>query len=102
MSDRGMKKWAPYASLIEQKGTMNRMKTNRLKMQKPLLSSEAAEAINRGLLENIGKTIHLTYFEDGERKSIQTTLLAIKKDENRIKTTDGFFLLKSLLAVDPN
>jgi len=29
MSDRGMKKWAAYASLIEQKGTIVRMKQSK-------------------------------------------------------------------------
>jgi hypothetical protein len=102
MSDRGMKKWAPYASLIEQKGTMNRMKSNRTKQNKPLLSSEAADAINRALFENMGKVVQILYFDNGERKKIQTTLLALKIEDKQIKTSDGYFLISSLLSVESN
>lgn len=99
MSDRGMKKWAPYASLIEQKGTMNRMKINRTKTTKPLLSNEAVEAINRALFENVGKAIQITYFEEGLRKTIKTTLLAINIEQKCIQITEGSLPFSSLLSI---
>lgn len=67
MSDRGMKKWAPYASLIEQKGTLSSMKKSRESVKKPTLSQEQAEAMNRTLLHAHRRLISLTYIDQGER-----------------------------------
>jgi hypothetical protein len=65
MSDRGMKKWAPYASLIEQKGTINMMKKERSKIKKPLLSQEQASLINDILLKSNGKSLIIRFYEQG-------------------------------------
>ena len=46
MSDRGMKKWAPYKSLPEQDPHLINTKKNKTKIDKPLISSEEAEVIN--------------------------------------------------------
>jgi hypothetical protein len=100
MSDRGMKKWAPYASLIEQKGTMQRMKQQRGKAAKPLLSNEAAEELNRNLLESIGKDVIIDYFEKGERKTIKTVVIRLNLDEKMVKTQDGNLPFSSLLKVE--
>ncbi len=65
MSDRGMKKWAPYASLIEQKGTLGAMMHNRQKVARPHLSSDQAVFIERRLVDYGGETLTITYFDDG-------------------------------------
>jgi hypothetical protein len=65
MSDRGMKKWAPYASLIEQKGTIYMMKKERSKIKKPSLSEEQASLINDILLKSHGKTLIIRFYEKG-------------------------------------
>jgi hypothetical protein len=65
VSDRGMKKWAPYASLIEQKGTIHSMKKDRTKVKKPLLSQEQASSINDILLKSHGKTLMIRFYEQG-------------------------------------
>ena len=53
MSDRGMKKFAPYASLIEQNDYLERMRYEKNKIEKPKLSSEKAEEI--GLHRGMGQ-----------------------------------------------
>ena len=100
MKDRGMKKWAPYASLIEQKGTMQRMKQQRVRSTKPHLSQETAEALNRHLLESVGKNVVIDYFEDGERKKIHTQVIRLNLDEKVVKTNDGNFPISSLLWIE--
>ena len=100
MKDRGMKKWAPYASLIEQKGTMQRMKQQRVRSTKPHLSQEAAEAVNRNLLESVGKNVVIEYFEDGERKKINTHVIRLNLDEKTVKTKHGNFPFSTLLMVE--
>ena len=46
MSDRGMKKWAPYKSLIEQEVFINKMRVNKSKIEKPILCDEEMDKIN--------------------------------------------------------
>ena len=41
MSDRGMKKWAPYKSLNEQWSTLDQIKKEEIK-EKPKISNEKA------------------------------------------------------------
>ena len=37
MSDRGMKKWAPFSSLIEQSTCLEEMRYQKNKIEKPLI-----------------------------------------------------------------
>jgi hypothetical protein len=67
MSDRGMKKWAPYASLIEQKGTISKMKNHREKVKKPQLSQEMANEINECLLRAKDQNVVIDYFFEGSK-----------------------------------
>lgn len=100
MSDRGMKKWAPYASVIEQKNVVRSTKKNRLKQIKPHLSQEAAEAINQTLLLSPGKHICFTYFHEGERMMIKTFVKKINFDTHQLMTLDGAFDLNNILSID--
>jgi hypothetical protein len=100
MSDRGMKKWAPYASVIEQKNVVTSTKKNRLKQTKPQLSTEAAEAINQTLLQSPKAHVSLTYFYEGERVLIQTFVKSINFDTHTLITKDGHFDLKNILSIE--
>ncbi len=46
MSDRGMKKWAPYKTLQEQWTTLDDVYESDERVEKPKLSNEEAEEIN--------------------------------------------------------
>jgi type IV secretory pathway VirB9-like protein len=82
MKDRGMKKWAPYASLIEQKETVHQMKSKREKIAKPLLSQEQAEEINQQLLSlKKGDWIKLEYFFNGLVTRLEGQLRQINLDQ---------------------
>ena len=57
MSDRGIKKWAPYKSLPEQDFTLKGHKEKEEKIEKPTISSEFAEEINNILVNYHGETL---------------------------------------------
>ena len=46
MSDRGMKKWAPYKALNEQAPALQQTRMSKIVIEKPLISNEEAEDIN--------------------------------------------------------
>lgn len=72
-----MKKWAPYASLIEQKDYLYRMRQNRERVSKPLLSSEQAQEINDLLLNHRGDLLMFRYFQDGYIYEVQQKILSL-------------------------
>lgn len=82
---RGMMKWAPYASLIEQKSHMEQMRYDRGKREKPLISNEKAEEINR-LLTNYapGSLLTFVYFYDGYIYQVKQSIRRIYLDQKRI------------------
>ena len=78
MSDRGMKKWAPYKSLIEQDAYLNKMRKEKEKISKPKISNEEAENINEILTTYHGEELEISYFRNEE----------ILKENIVIKTID--------------
>ena len=65
MSDRGMKKWAPYKSLNEQWSTLDQIKKEEIK-EKPKISNEKAEEINDILVNYEGQELTIRYFRKGQ------------------------------------
>ena len=63
--DRGMKKWAPYKSLIEQGAALNKLRYQKNKIEKPKISNERAEEINSILSFYDNETLAIKYFKDG-------------------------------------
>ena len=57
MSERGMKKWAPYKSLNEQEHYLNKLHKDNEKVEKPKISSDAAEEINEILVNYHGEEL---------------------------------------------
>jgi hypothetical protein len=99
MSDRGMKKWAPYASLIEQKGTLRRMKHARTESPKPLLSSDRAQELNEIILKSVGQTIVVQWYEDGQLNECSTVVTKIDLDQKIMKTTHRIIVLSSITNI---
>lgn len=75
--NRGMKKWAPYKSLIEQEVFINKMRVNKNKIEKPILCEEEIEKINYYLTEKRCRTLIFSIFEDGYIYKIQTKIKTI-------------------------
>lgn len=81
MSDRGMKKWAPYASLIEQKGTISKMKNHREKFKKPQLSQDMANEINDCLLRAKNQNVVIDYFFQGSKHKVSGLVTKINYEQ---------------------
>ena len=67
ISDRGMRKWRPFASMPEQYIGLKQVFDDLNKVDKPLLSEEQQEEINEVLGEalNSRRTVQLTHYKDG-------------------------------------
>ena len=63
--DRGMMKWAPYQSLIEQATSLARMRHARKKVEKPQIAQERAEEINNLLCHYQQEEVDAYYWQDG-------------------------------------
>lgn len=88
MSDRGMKKWAPYKSLVEQGYSLNELSKNNKKVDKPKISLEMAEEINEVLCEYHGQEVVVGYYRRGEILEVITTLKKIDTIEKRLVLPD--------------
>jgi len=99
MSDRGMKKWAPYKSLIEQDNFLNDMRHDKNKITKPKLSNEQAEEIDRVLREYHGELLRMRYYRNGDIKEIRQTIKKIDTVERIVIGSELKIALKDLLEV---
>ena len=76
MSERGMKKWAPYKSLNEQDKYLKKLHDDKVKIEKPQISSDEAEQINEILSNYQQEEVVITYWRNN---SINTIITIIKK-----------------------
>ena len=77
MSERGMKKWAPYKSLNEQDKYLKRVSNDNKKTSKPQISSDEAEEINEILVNYQGEELVITYFRNDKINIINSTIKKI-------------------------
>ena len=66
MSDRGIKKWAPYKSLPEQDFTLKGHKEKEERIEKPTISADSAEEINEILVHYNGECLNIKYYKNGK------------------------------------
>lgn len=100
MSDRGIKKWAPYKSLIEQDPAILEMQRKREKVAKPIISSEVAEDINEILTTYHGEMLLIKIYKNGEIHEIETTLTKIDPYERCLILPDRHRIyLKDVIGV---
>ncbi|MBR4378303.1 MAG: YolD-like family protein [Bacilli bacterium] len=90
MSDRGMKKWAPYSSLIEQATCLEEMKYQRNKIAKPILTEDQKEKINYVLQSyQKGQVVKIKFFNDGYLYYINSTIKRIDLENRRLILEHG-------------
>ena len=77
MSERGMKKWAPYKSLIEQEKYLKKAHQDNEVVKKPTLSSDEAEYINEILVNYHGEELKISYWRNNKTNTISTILVKI-------------------------
>ena len=83
MSERGIKKWNAYRSLVEFDVSLNQKRIKENKVDKPLISSDEAEAINEILTTYHHQELKIKYYKNGY---ICTEIIIIEKIDvnNRI------------------
>ena len=84
MSDRGIKKWAPYKTLEEQDFSLRGHKEKEEKIEKPLISAEFAEEINNILINYHGELLTVKYFKNGKILSVTDKIKRIDTMEKKL------------------
>ena len=100
MSDRGMKKWAPYKSLNEQWETLDALYEKEERVERPTISNEVAEEINDKLVNYSGQEYGFYYYKNGRILKEKSTIQKIDAMERKIYLTNGVkILLKDLVGI---
>ena len=84
MSERGMKKWAPYKSLVEQEKYLKKCHDDNEKVERPQMSSDVAEEINEILTNYQGEELEITYWRNEKINTITSSLKKIDVDNKKI------------------
>ena len=84
MSERGMKKWAPYKSLIEQEKYLKKASQNNEKQVRPQISSDEAENINEILVNYHGEELNITFWRNEKLNTIASILVKIDPENKKI------------------
>ena len=100
MSDRGMKKWAPFSSLIEQSTMLNEMFYEKHKQAKPSISTERANKINQILSNYSGERIRIKYFYDGYIYEFVTVVKRIDVLNRKLVFEDGNMPFSEIIDIN--
>lgn len=99
MSDRGMKKWAPYKTLNEQWETLDKMSEEEY-VEKPKISNEEAEEINEKLVNYSGEEYTFYYYKRGKIFKEKTAIKKIDVFNHKLILDNGVsILLKDLVGI---
>ena len=88
MSDRGMKKWAPFVSLNEQKSELSKLTKKRKSQERPQISQDIIDKINLVFTNYSNEVVTIKYFHDGCIDEILASF-TIDMHGRKIKTSDG-------------
>jgi hypothetical protein len=84
MSERGMKKWAPYKSLNEQEDYLKKLHNKQEKMERPSISSDEADNINEILVNYHGEELLIEYWRNDKINTVSSTLSKIDPANKKI------------------
>ena len=100
MSDRGMKKWAPYKTLQEQWDTLDNIHSSNEKIEKPKISNEQAEEINDILVNYHGQELEIIYYKSGRLLKEKSTIKKIDAFEHKLVLDNSKIIyLKDLVGI---
>ena len=101
MSDRGMKKWAPFSSLIEQATCLEQMKYERNKIPKPVLTDDQKEKIEYVLQTyQKGQTVKIKFYNDGYLYVIETQIKRIDIENRCLVLANGKLKFENIIDID--
>ena len=84
MSERGMKKWAPYKSLNEQEDYLKKLHNKQEKMERPSISSDEADNINEILVNYHGEELLIEYWRNDKINTVSSILSKIDPVNKKI------------------
>ena len=84
MSERGIKKWAPYKSLNEQEDYLNKLHKDQNKEVRPKISNDEAEEINEILVNYHGEELIISYWRNDKTNTVSSVLNKIDKKKKKI------------------
>ncbi len=95
--DRGMMKWAPYQSLIEQSSYLEAMKREKQKVPKPLISSDQAAEINEILCTYEGEPVSIKIWEGGFLSIVEGVIHKIDANNRRLEMEQRHIPFSSII-----
>ena len=98
--ERGMVKYAPYQSLTAQAEVLARMREEKRYIEKPLISYDKAEEINRALTEYDGGDITLVYWKAGRIERVKGPIRKIDPVFHAIYIDEFRLSLASIIDVE--
>lgn len=98
--ERGMVKYAPYQSLTAQADVLARMRMEKRYIEKPLISYDKAEEINRALVEYDGEEITLVYWTAGRIERVSGHIRKIDPIFHSIYIDELRLSLPSIIDVE--
>lgn len=100
MSDRGMMKWAPYRSLVEQSEFLDQMRYQKNKKERPTLTEDRKEEINRVLQNYKGEILGITYYSDGYTYLIKTKIKRIDVENQQLILPEGKLKFRDIVKIE--
>ncbi len=98
--DRGMKKWLPFSSLVEQNQFLEEMLYEKNKIRKPKISTEQARKIDLILHEHIDMPLTFKIYFDGYLYTFRAQIQKIDKNSNLVYFKDFFIPIKDIIDID--
>lgn len=98
---RGMKKWLPFKSLDGQYEMLEEMKRERRKMERPELSVDEMEEMNRILVSSVcGDVVKVRFYCDGDIRECMKVFQKCDTEQQKLYL-DGMVLpLSDLLKIE--
>ena len=84
MSERGMKKWAPYKSLNEQEDYLKKLHKKQEIIERPRISSDEADNINEILVNYHGEELLIEYWRNEKINAVSSILSKIDPVNKKI------------------
>lgn len=97
---RKMVKWAPFVSLKEQTIYLNKLREERLKVERPILSEDDMMVINDILVHYHGQVLKITYYKRGMIEQIETSIRKIDTQNKKIVTSDISIAFDDLIKLE--
>lgn len=98
MSDRGMKKWQPFKALSQQDEVLDEIIKQKNKKERPRLSEDQIEKIQRNLVLN--EELSIKYYTTNEVKEEKGVITKIDPYQRKLTINRKSILFIDLIDID--